>query len=134
MTLGTGLMHSGILGDFINHYHNIFSQLSPFWLLASIYLLTMILTELITNAAAAALTFPIGYGLAQAMGIDPLPVVLTIAYAASASFLLPYGYQTNLMVFNSGGYRLKHFFRVGLGITITYSVVVLGMIPVVFPF
>jgi di/tricarboxylate transporter len=134
MTLGTGLVHSGILEDFANYYHEIFVNLSPFWLLVSIYFLTMALTELITNAAAAALTFPIGYGLAQVMGVDPLPIVMAVAYAASASFLLPYGYQTNLMVYNTGGYRLKHFFSVGLGISITYSAVVLSLIPVVFPF
>ena len=134
MTLGTGLVHSGILEDFANYYHGVFAHLSPIWFLVSIYLLTMILTELITNAAAAALTFPIGYGLAQVIGIDPLPVIMTICYAASASFLLPYGYQTNLMVYNIGGYRPRHFFRVGLGITITYTTVVLTLIPIVFPF
>ena len=134
LTLATGLVSSGILDDFVRAHHALFLHLSPFWLMVCVYLLTMVLTELMTNAAAAALTFPIGYGLAQTTGIDPLPVVMAIAYAASASFIVPHGYQTNLMVFNAGGYRLKHFFPVGVGVSITYSLVVLSLIPVVFPF
>ena len=134
LTLATGLVSSGVLRDFVTYYHSIFVQLSPFWLMASIYLLTMLLTELMTNAAAAALTFPIGYGLAQTMGIDPLPIVMAIAYAASASFITPYGYQTNLMVYNAGGYRFRHYALIGAGVSITYSVVVLVLIPRLFPF
>ena len=134
LTLATGLVSSGVLRDFVTYYHNIFVHLSPFWLMASIYLLTLLLTELMTNAAAAALTFPIGYGLAQTTGIDPLPIVMAIAYAASASFITPFGYQTNLMVYNAGGYRFKHYVLIGMGVSITYSVVVLALIPRVFPF
>ncbi|MCC5450307.1 SLC13 family permease [Rheinheimera sp. UJ51] len=107
---------------------------APFFTLMGIFLLTYLLTEMITNNAAAALMFPIAYSLAQGMGVDPLPMVMGVAFAASASFITPYGYQTNLMVFNASNYRLKHFFLIGAPVAITYIVVSLLLIPRVFPF
>ena len=134
ITMATALEASGIFDDFANLYHGALGDVSPYWLLIAVYFLTLVLTELITNAAAAALTFPLAYGMAQGLGIEPMPFIMAIAYAASASFISPYGYQTNLMVFNTGGYNIKHFFKVGIGVSITYSIVVLSMIPLVFPF
>ncbi|MCF4009262.1 SLC13 family permease [Rheinheimera sp. UJ63] len=107
---------------------------APFFTLMGIFLLTYLLTEMITNNAAAALMFPIAYSLAQGMGVDPIPMVMGVAFAASASFITPYGYQTNLMVFNASNYRLKHFFLMGAPVAITYIVVSLLLIPRVFPF
>ncbi|KMV29095.1 SLC13 family permease [Photobacterium swingsii] len=102
--------------------------------LVAVYLLTLVLTELVTNNAAAALSFPIAYSLAVSSGADPMPFIMAILFGASASFISPYGYQTNLLVYTIGNYQLRDYVRVGLPLSIVYSVVVLGLIPVLFPF
>lgn len=107
---------------------------SPYILLVGVFLLTYVLTEIVTNNAAAALMFPIAYSLATGLGIDPMPIVLGVAFAASASFITPYGYQTNLMVFNASNYRLKHFVLCGVPVAIVYVALSLVFIPLVFPF
>ncbi len=87
-----------------------------------------------TNNAAAALSFPIAFGLAESYGLSYMPFVMAVAYGASASFLTPYGYTTNLMVQNLGSYEFADYFRAGLPLSITYSVTVVLMIPLIFPF
>ncbi|RMA79530.1 SLC13 family permease [Umboniibacter marinipuniceus] len=102
--------------------------------LIGVYLLTLITTELITNNAAAAMVFPIALGIAEGLGVSPMPFIMATAFAASGSFISPFGYQTNLMVFNAGQYKLKHFLMCGVPTSICYGVAVLCLIPVVFPF
>ena len=102
--------------------------------LIAIYLLTLILTELITNNAAAALVFPISYSLALGYGVDPMPFIMAVLFGASASFISPYGYQTNLLVYSVGNYKISDYIKLGLPLSIVYSTVVLILIPVVFPF
>jgi di/tricarboxylate transporter len=85
-----------------------------FGLLAGVYLATMLLTELITNNAAAALVFPVALAAAEAAGIDVRAIAFTVMFAASASFATPIGYQTNLMVYGPGGYKFSDFIRVGV--------------------
>jgi len=99
-----------------------------------VYLITLLLTELITNNAAAALAFPIALSTAKAFGVDPTPFIMAIAYGASACFMFPFGYQTHLMVYSPGRYRVKDFFKVGLPIAIVYSLCILILVPIVFPF
>ncbi|RUR27855.1 SLC13 family permease [Vreelandella andesensis] len=98
------------------------------------YLLTLLLTETVTNNAAAALAFPIAWSTAQAFGVDPMPFVMAVAYGASACFLIPFGYQTHLMVYSPGRYKITDFFKIGLPVSITYSAAVLVITPMVFPF
>lgn len=102
--------------------------------LVGVYLITLVLTELVTNNAAAALAFPIALGTARAFGVDPTPFIMVVAYGASAGFLIPFGYQTHLMVYSAGRYRMRDFLRAGLPVSLTYSVVVLALVPLVFPF
>ena len=102
--------------------------------LIAIYLLTLILTELITNNAAAALAFPISYSLALGYGVDPMPFIMAVLFGASASFISPYGYQTNLLVYSVGNYKIRDYIKLGLPLSIVYSSVVLILIPFVFPF
>ncbi|MFV8753039.1 SLC13 family permease [Nannocystaceae bacterium ST9] len=83
-------------------------------LFAAVFLATSIFTELITNNAAAVLMFPIAYAAAQQVGVDPRPLVILVAVAASCSFATPIGYQTNMMVAQLGGYRVSEFLRVGV--------------------
>jgi di/tricarboxylate transporter len=102
--------------------------LSAFYFLVLSYVLTWWLTELVTNNAAAALMFPIALSFAESSGGDPQGFVLAVAFGASASFISPYGYQTNLMVFNAGHYRWRDFIRAGLPVSLTYTVTTLTML------
>ena len=132
--LSNALVNSGvveILSRFINQFND---PTYVFIALVMVYLVTWFMTELVTNNAAAALMFPIGYSVALGFGVDVLPFVMTVAFAASGSFISPYGYQTNLMVFNAGNYRLIDFIKVGLPVSLVYGAVVLIMVPIVFPF
>jgi di/tricarboxylate transporter len=134
LTLSQALTNSGLVAMLANTLHDNLAALGPYAALAGIYLGTLLLTELMTNNAAAALSFPIAFGLAESYGLSHMPFVLAVAYGASASFLTPYGYTTNLMVQNLGGYSLQDYFRAGLPISIVYSVVVILLLPQVFPF
>lgn len=132
--LSNALVNSGVvewLSGFINQFND---PTYVFIALVLVYLMTWFMTELVTNNAAAALMFPIGYSVALGFGVDVLPFVMTVAFAASGSFISPYGYQTNLMVFNAGNYRLVDFIKVGLPVSLVYGAVVLLMVPIVFPF
>ena len=102
--------------------------------LVVIFFITLLLTEVITNSAAAALVFPIAYSIAIGLGVNPLPLVMAVAFGASGSFISPYGYQTNIMVFNAGNYKISDFIKFGWPITAAYSAVVLTMLPLVYSF
>lgn len=108
--------------------------LGPYAALVLVYIVTWLVTELVTNNAAAALMFPVAYASAEALGVSPYPFFMALAFAASASFLSPYGYQTNLMVYGAGNYCLTDYIRAGLAPLIAYSVAALALIPVAFPF
>lgn len=98
------------------------------------FIMTLLLTELITNNAAAVLVFPIALSLAQQYQADPMPFIMAVAFGASASFLSPYGYQTNLMIYSVGKYRVQDYLKTGLPISLTYTAVALFTIPRVYPF
>ncbi|TMP02608.1 SLC13 family permease [Pseudoalteromonas sp. S3178] len=132
--LSNALVNSGVvefIGNFIGQFNGPQYIYTAFIL---VYLITWVMTEFVTNNAAAALMFPIGYTVALGFGVDVLPFVMAVAFAASGSFISPYGYQTNLMVFNAGNYRLNDFIKVGLPISVVYALVVLIFVPVFFPF
>lgn len=134
LTLSQALTNSGLMSILAEGLHANLAGLGPYAALVGIYLGTLLLTELMTNNAAAALSFPIAFGLAESYGISHMPLIMAVAYGASASFLTPYGYNTNLMVQNLGGYELRDYFRFGLPLSLCYSATVLVMIPLVFPF
>jgi di/tricarboxylate transporter len=106
----------------------------PYWALGIILVVTWILTELMSNNAAAALAFPVALGVAQKLGLDPMPFVMAVLYGASCSFLTPYGYQTNLMVMSPGRYTLSDFVRAGTPVALVFIAISLVAIPVFFPF
>jgi di/tricarboxylate transporter len=134
LTLSQALTNSGLMSVLAEWLHANLAGLGPYAALVGIYLGTLLLTELMTNNAAAALSFPIAFGLAESYGISHMPLIMAVAYGASASFLTPYGYNTNLMVQNLGGYELRDYFRFGLPLSLSYTATVLVMIPLVFPF
>lgn len=97
-------------------------------------MVTVLFTELITNNAAAALMFPIALATAKTLGVDFMPFVIAILFAASASFATPIGYQTNLMVYGPGGYQFTDYYRIGIPITILVGVITLTLIPLIWSF
>ena len=111
---------------------------SPKWhahiLLALIYLITMILTEVSSNAATAIIMTPIAIAVSGQMGFDSRPFIFAVAFAASASFITPVGYQTNLMVYGPGGYKFSDFIRVGFPIAILFWISAIIFLPMIWPF
>lgn len=134
LVLSQALTNTGMVSAIANALHSGLADQSPYLALAGVYFATLVLTELMTNNAAAALAFPVAYGLAQSFGLEVMPFAMAVAYGASASFLTPYGYTTNLMVQNLGGYRFRDYARFGLPLSLAYSTVVLVMLPRIFPF
>lgn len=134
LTLSQALTNSGLVMVVAQSLQDNLTGMGPYTALIGVYLCTLLLTELMTNNAAAALSFPIAYGLAESFGLSVLPFVMAVAYGASASFLTPFGYTTNLMVQNLGGYGVRDYVRSGLPLSVVYSAIVLLMLPVVFPF
>lgn len=134
LTLATTLDNVGLSSLIAQFVSGELNHQSVYLALVVVYLTTLLLTELITNNAAAALVFPIAYSIAVGLGVSYMPFVMAVAFAASGSFISPYGYQTNLMVFNAGEYKLSDFVKFGIPVSLTYSAVVLVLIPIVFPF
>jgi di/tricarboxylate transporter len=106
----------------------------PWSTLVLVFLATAVLTSLATNNVAAVLVFPIAMQAAASIGVNPEPFVITVMVGASASFATPIGYQTNLMVFNVGGYRFSDFLRVGIPLTLVVGAVTVGVVPLVWGF
>lgn len=134
LSLATALENSGVLAAMTTLAFPYLSESSPFIALVAIYIATLLLTELVTNNAAAALMFPFAYGLVEVLGAPLMPFALAVAFAASASFISPYGYQTNLLAFNAANYQVKHFFRFGILISILYSSIVLALLKYTYDF
>jgi di/tricarboxylate transporter len=107
---------------------------NPWIALVLVYGATTLLTEIVTNNAAAALIFPVAIALAKSLGVDYMPFVIAIMVGASASFATPIGYQTNLMVYGPGGYRFTDFLRVGIPINLLFWLITVMVTPLVFPF
>lgn len=102
--------------------------------LALTLVLTWLLTEMMSNNAAAALAFPVAIGVAEQLGLAPMPFVMAVLYGASCSYSTPFGYQTNLMVMSPGRYTLADYARAGFPLALVYLAICLLAIPVVFPF
>ena len=109
-------------------------QWGPHATLAAVYITTVLVTEVITNNAAAVLMFPLCLQTATVLGVQERPFIIALALAASASFASPVGYQTNMMVYGPGGYRFTDFLRIGLPLNIILCVVAIVGIPYIWPF
>lgn len=107
---------------------------TPYTALIAMYLATALLTELVTNNAAAALMFPFALSLSAHLGVSPMPYCVGVMFAASASFSTPIGYQTNMMVYGPGGYRFTDFVKAGLVLQVAVGTVTLTLLPLFFPF
>lgn len=109
------------------------TQHGPYAMLAILFVITNIFTELITNNAAAALSFPLALAVADKLGVDPMPFFICVCIAASAAFSTPIGYQTNLLVQGIGGYKFTDYFKVGLPLNIIVFIISIFIIPILWP-
>ncbi len=123
--LGAGMEKSGLSEVIAGGLIGAFEGLGPMGILFGIILATSLITELVTNNAAAALMFPIAWATAQKVGADPRMFAMVVATMASTSFLTPIGYQTNTMVYGPGGYRFTDYARLGAPLTVCVIVTIL---------
>lgn len=131
--VGTAIEQTGLAASLASGIVEVGSTIGYRGVLLGIVLATVSLTELITNNAAAALMFPIGFAAAGQLGADPRGFAMAVAVAASASFLTPIGYQTNTMVYGPGGYRFTDYMRLGFPLTILVIVITVLVVPMAWP-
>ena len=131
--LGNALTSTGVAEILASNMLS-FAGSNPIWALIITYFITWMLTEMITNNAAAVLVFPIALSLAQSLGVDFIPFAIVIIMAASASFSTPVGYQTNLMVYGPGGYKYTDYIRIGLPLNLIVALITLSLVPIIWSF
>jgi len=133
LTVGAALEASGAVRLVVESVAPALGDLPPFFIVWAIYLLTSVLTELVSNNAVAVVVTPIAIGLGQTLGIDPRGLVVAVMIAASASFATPIGYQTNMMVYGPGGYKFTDFLRVGIPLNLSIGLIASALIPLLWP-
>ena len=133
LAIGAALEHSGAVTLVVTWAAPRIEGLSPILIIWMIYLLTSMLTEMVSNNAVAVVVTPVAIGLAQALGVDARPLVVAVMVAASASFATPIGYQTNMMVYGPGGYKFTDFIKVGLPLNLSIGALASLLIPYLWP-
>ena len=134
LPLGLALEQSGATLWMANHVLEPLASYGPVMLLAALYLITAVLTEAMSNNAAAAILAPIAFTAATTLNIDPRPLLIAITFAASTSFATPIGYKTNTMIYSPGGYRFTDFTRVGAPLNFIFWGLAVLLIPLIWPF
>lgn len=132
--LGIAMQKSGLAQLIADHLLSLVGGYGPLAVLAAVYLLTAVLTEMMSNNATAVLITPIAYSTAVAMHLSPTPFLIAVLFAASTSFATPIGYQTNTMVYNAGGYRFTDFVKIGVPLNLLFWALAVYFIPRYFPF
>ena len=132
--ISKAMVNSGVADGVAHYIIGLSHNYGPHVLLAILFVITNLFTELITNNAAAALAFPLALALSQQLGVDPTPFFVVICMAASASFSTPIGYQTNLIVQGIGNYKFMDFVRIGLPLNIITFLISGFLIPLIWPF
>lgn len=134
VVLGIALEETGLAGEATGALVGSLDGLRPIVALVLLYGATLVLTELLSNATVAVLLTPLAVALAEALGVSPRPFIVAVMMAGSAAFATPFGYQTNVLVYQMGGYTYMDFVRVGLPLNIVTWAVACAVIPVAFPF
>ena len=131
--LGTALSRTGLDTDLVRFVTAMANPEQPFLFISALYLITNILTSLLSNTAVAVLMTPLALSLAHEVGVDPKPLILTVAFAASAAFATPISYQTNIIVMGPAGYKFSDYLRVGGPLAILLWLISSIMIPLIWP-
>jgi di/tricarboxylate transporter len=134
LPLGIAMQNTGTAQFLAEAAMRITAPLGLYGILAAVYLLTSLMTELISNNAAAVVLTPVAIAMATALGISPLPLVIAVMIAASNSYMTPIGYQTNTFIYGPGGYRFTDFLRVGGPLNLLMVAAATLVIPWFFPF
>ena len=134
VVIGIAMEESGLAAEASNLLISSVDGLSPLAAIIVLYLMTMVLTELLSNATVAVLVTPLAVALAESLGVSPRPFLVAVMMAASAAFATPFGYQTNVIVYQMGGYRYMDFVRIGLPLNLLTCVVAIAAISFFFPF
>lgn len=132
--ISKAMVNSGVADKVAEFIIGMSDDYGPHVLLAVLFIITNLFTELITNNAAAALAFPLALSLSTQLGVDPMPFFVVICMAASASFSTPIGYQTNLIVQGIGNYKFMDFVRIGLPLNLITFLISIFLIPLIWPF
>jgi len=133
LAIGAALEHTGAIELLVGSLAPWLENVPPVVLIWTIYFITTLLTELVSNNAIAVIMAPIAIALGQTIGVDPRPLVVAVMIAASACFATPIGYQTNMLVYGPGGYRFTDYLKVGIPLNISLGVVVCLTIPLLWP-
>ncbi|WP_255566612.1 SLC13 family permease [Rhodovulum sp. 12E13] len=133
LAVGAALQETGAVRIVVDALAPYIGALPPVLALWAVYLITSVLTELVTNNAVAVVVTPVAIGLAVALGYDPRPFVVAVMIAASAAFATPIGYQTNMLVYGPGGYRFGDFLRVGIPLNLSVGLLASLLIPLIWP-
>ncbi|MFT5631339.1 MAG: di/tricarboxylate transporter, partial [Gammaproteobacteria bacterium] len=131
--VGAALQSSGAVAMIADAISPVMTVLPPFFVVLAVYLLSSLLTELVSNNAVAVVMTPVAIGLATALGVDPRPLVVAVMIAASASFATPIGYQTNTLVYGPGGYKFADFLKFGIPLNLSLAPIVSFVIPMIWP-
>ncbi|NMM48134.1 SLC13 family permease [Marinigracilibium pacificum] len=135
LSLGEAMSSSGLSNIIGEKFELIVSSYGgPVMLVGLFYLTTVLLTEMVSNNASAALMVPIAFSVAESMEVNVLPLLLTIAFAGSASFMTPVGYQTNTMIYSAGNYYFRDFTKAGAPLSILFWILAMIFIPLIYPF
>lgn len=134
LPLGVAMSQTGAAEFIVANTLGLVSTHGPLVVLAVLYLMALLLTEFMSNAAAAVLLTPIGMSTAKLLDVDATPFLIAVTFAASTSFATPVGYQTNTMVYSVGGYRFVDFIKVGLPLNLIFWVLGVIFIPMFWPF
>ncbi|WP_420643158.1 SLC13 family permease [Candidatus Leptofilum sp.] len=134
LPLGIAMEETGTARLLADQLVNIVGGLGPVAVLAGVFLLTALLTEVISNAAAAVLMVPIAIDAGFGLGVAPEPFVMATVLAASTSFLMPVGHQVNVIIYGPGGYRFSDYARVGIWLNLIILGLVLTVLPLFWPF
>ena len=132
--IAKALINSGCVDSISALFTSLTGRFGSYGVLAGVYLMTSLFAAMVGNNAAAALVFPFAVVIAGQTGVNPRPFVMCVAFAASASFISPLSYQTNLMVYGPGGYRFTDFVRVGLPLNMLLLICATILIPLVWHF
>ncbi len=132
LAIGKAMIKTGLAESLAKTVTAFTEPLGTVACLLAVYVVTNVLTEFVTNLAAASISFPIALSIANSLSVDPKAFILAVAFAASASFITPIGYQTNLMVYGPGNYKFIDFLKVGFPLSVLYMAITIGILSLMY--